>query len=295
MKIVHGWTWIAATLVASTVWGQATPPQIAQPVAPAQGPTAPTTRNAQDATDNADNVRAPGGRRLERQPGFQGERQGAGQAQQGQWSDAQIASLLAACNRNEIEISKFAMDKLQTEEAREFASTMIKEHTPALQKLQQLAGPAMQGAGPRRAGDAANANEAPREGARGLDVGDDAADAARRPREGAVAAGGPQRRGVNWMAFHRDLADQCLNSTKEMLSEHKGIDFDKAYLGHQIVAHQEMIDKLTVAQKQVSTELQQDLQQQLTSAKQHLELAKKIMHDTKDEGARVSQKPRSQQ
>lgn len=299
MKIVYGWTLMCATLVASTVWGQAAQPQSAQPASPTQGQGAPATRNAQGGADDADDVRAPGGRRTERQPGAQAERQGGDQGQRGQWSDAQVAALLAAGNRNEIEISKFAQDKLQTDDAKEFAAMMIKEHTPVLQKLQQLAGPAMQGGGQRRPGGAANSSDAVGGGNRGAEGGDDAADTVRRPREGAGAGagagGGQQRRGVNWTAFHRELADQCLESTKEMLSEHKGIDFDKAYLGQQIVAHQEMVDKLTVAQKHASSEMQQDLEQQLTSAKEHLEHVKKIMNDKKDQEPREGQKSRPDQ
>jgi len=303
MKIVYGWSLVCATLLASTAWGQAAQPQTAQPASPTQGQGAPATRNAQGGADQEDDVRAPGGRRVQGQAGAQGGRQGGEQGgQRAQWSDAQIAALLAGGNRNEIEISKFAQDKLQTDDAKEFAAMMIKEHTPVLQKLQQLAGPAMQGGGQRRGGGAANSSDAVGGGNRGAEGGDDAADAVRRPREGAAGAGaeggaggGQQRRGVNWTAFHRELADQCLESTKEMLGEHKGIDFDKAYLGQQIVAHQEMVDKLTVAQKHASSEMQQDIEQQLTSAKQHLEHVKKVMEDKKDQEPREGQKSRGAQ
>ena len=67
-----------------------------------------------------------------------------------------------------------------------------------------------------------------------------------------------------------------------MLSEHKGADFDKAYLGQQIVAHQEMHDKLTVLRNHASSELQQDIEKQLTSTEEHLEHVKKLMDQNKD-------------
>ncbi len=276
MKLVYGWSVVCATLLATTAWGQVTTDAPQRADTPAQG--ARGAGNAQRAEEGS--VQAPGGRRVQVQAGAQPGQPGGQQAQRGQWSDSQIAMLLAGGNRNEIEISKFAQDKLQTNEAKEFAQMMIKEHTPVLQRMQQMAGRGPQ-AGQRRGGGAANASDAVGGANRGDERGTDAAEAVRRPREGA-AGGQPRRGGLNWGAFHRELADQCLDSTKEMLSEHKGIDFDKAYLGQQIVAHQEMVDKLTVLQKHASSELQQDLEQQLTSAKQHLEHVKKIMQEKKD-------------
>jgi hypothetical protein len=54
--------------------------------------------------------------------------------------EQEVAALLAACNRNEVEVAKFAMDKLQSDEAKELATMLVKEHTAAAEKFEQLAG-----------------------------------------------------------------------------------------------------------------------------------------------------------
>lgn len=56
-------------------------------------------------------------------------------------ADQQIAALLFGCARNEVEISKPAQEKAASEEVRNFAAMMVKDHTPGMEKLQQVAVP----------------------------------------------------------------------------------------------------------------------------------------------------------
>src|SRR5690606_22695195 len=102
----------------------------------------------------------PGNRRVDAQVGGQtaGGQPGRQAPQRGGSADAQIASMLALGNRNEIEISKFAQEHLQSDEAKDFAANMIKDHTPAMQRLQQFA--SQGGQGGQRRGGAANASDA---------------------------------------------------------------------------------------------------------------------------------------
>jgi predicted outer membrane protein len=104
-----------------------------------------------------------------RQPGVQPRLPGAqpgqpgAQIQQGnQQGDQQIATLILNCNRNEVEASKFALDKLQSSEAKEIATKMIKDHTDAMNKFARWAGPGAQpGAGFRQGQD--NRDDQPRD------------------------------------------------------------------------------------------------------------------------------------
>jgi uncharacterized protein (DUF305 family) len=66
----------------------------------------------------------------------------AAPAQPGQASssDQQIAACVYGACRNEIEIAKFAESKAKTDEVREFAQRMVRDHTPGCQAMQRLAG-----------------------------------------------------------------------------------------------------------------------------------------------------------
>src|SRR5688572_10412211 len=56
------------------------------------------------------------------------------------WStDQQIAAFLLGCARNQVAISKIAEEKATSEEVRNFAAQIVKEHTSCVEKLQQAA------------------------------------------------------------------------------------------------------------------------------------------------------------
>jgi hypothetical protein len=100
----------------------------------------------------------------------------------------------------------------------------------------------------------------------------------------AVRSSSPQGP-LNWVQIHKELADQCLSSTKEELGRYEGDAFDKAYMGQQMVAHMEMIDKLTVLRNHASSQLQQEIDKSIEMAETHLADARKIMNKEKDEGS----------
>lgn len=54
--------------------------------------------------------------------------------------DQQIAATLWAANRNEVELGKLAQKKAQSESVKEFAATIIKDHTQAADKFARAAG-----------------------------------------------------------------------------------------------------------------------------------------------------------
>ena len=90
---------------------------------------------------------------------------------------------------------------------------------------------------------------------------------------------------LNWVQIHKELADKCLTSTKKELGSYEGDDFDKAYMGQQIVAHMEMIDKLTVLRNHASSQLQQEIDKSIEMGERHLAEAREIMNKEKDQGS----------
>ena len=245
--------------------------------------------------------------------------------------DQQIAALIWGCCKNEIEISRFALDRLQTEQAKAFAEKMIREHSQGCEKIQQLAGnlagqhdhaadsPAgavnrelrrdqpgrEEGAasetkrdtrGKLKSSTAEVKPEATVETTTGNEgTGRQGVAAAERhagenPQHAASRSGGAH--GVDWVSIHKQIGDQCLQSTKQEFERHQGADFDKAYMGQQIVAHMKTLDELKVLRNQASGELRTEIEKSIEMATRHLEEARKIMEQQKDRPSeRISGRP----
>lgn len=246
--------------------------------------------------------------------------------------DQQIAALLWGCCKNEIEISRFALDRLQTEQAKAFAEKMIREHSQGCEKIQQIAGnlvgqhdhaadspagavnrelrrdqPAREeGAAAesrpdtRRKLAGASAEVKPEGTAVETTTGNEgtgrqgvaAAErhAGENPQHTAGRAGGAH--GVNWVSIHKQIGEQCLQSTKQEFERHQGADFDKAYMGQQIVAHMKALDELKVLREHATGELRTEIEKATEMATRHLEEARKIMEQQKDRPSeRISGRP----
>jgi len=101
---------------------------------------------AQERPGQRDSQERPGARRSEaterQEETTRGsQRVGAGQqghAEQMQSLDAFIAAGLIIDNQEEIELNRAAMDKIQNEQAKQYAQKMIEEHTKVVQQLQQI-------------------------------------------------------------------------------------------------------------------------------------------------------------
>jgi len=105
-----------------------------------------------------------------------------------------------------------------------------------------------------------------------------------------VAVGGNQQQFGNqgwhhhldFMALHRELAENCLQQTKEMLSKKDSGKFDECFIGLQIAKHAEMKNKLTVFERHASPELKQILAEGLQTTEHHLKRAEDIMKKLSD-------------
>lgn len=275
-------------------------------------------------------------------------------------ADQQIAALIHSCCKNQIEISKFAQERAHSEEVREFAAKMVREHSPGCEIMAKFAGqlaasdtrldavpgepraarPARvegrvegrddareerregrdEAREERREGDAPEAREERREGR------DQAREerreaeprAAARPADRPVAralegaegevrlrAGGDRPRpeievklgrsaggNLNWVAIHKQIANQCLASIKQELGGKEGAEFDKCFMGYQVGAHMQEIDSLKVLRSHATAELREQIDSEIEHATEHLQEAKQIAKQLEGKpAARVSSKP----
>jgi predicted outer membrane protein len=239
-----------------------------------------------------------------RAPAAAESRPAAGTARASQ-SDQEIAAVKLAMCRNEVELAKLASQKAQSDEVKQFAAKMVKEHTEGCAKLEKWAGSAGNaavGRNPRAtAGEFGNAATRP--------ATPDAADRAAQPpvRPGAAAPGTPApgspggarpgadvarqptaSHGLDWVSIHQEMAQQCLASAKQELEKKDGAEFDKCYIGMAIASHQHAVDADHVFMNHSSQAFQGEVEECLKTATSHLNEAKDIMKnlaDKKDQGS----------
>jgi hypothetical protein len=96
-----------------------------------------------------------------------------------------------------------------------------------------------------------------------------------RTREGQAGQQGEQGRNPIWQ-IQKEAGKRALELTKEILNEKQGADFDKCYIGEQVLAHVHMLAKLEAAQNHVSPEFQQVIRKGQQATEQHLKQARTI-------------------
>lgn len=67
------------------------------------------------------------------------------------------------------------------------------------------------------------------------------------------------------------------NHCRRELSQKEGVQFDRCYLGQQVMAHMWLTDAITIFERHASTDLQPVLQEGLQTAQQHLTDAKALL------------------
>lgn len=172
-------------------------------------------------------------------------------------ADQQLAAVIHNCSHNEVELAKFAKDKIKNDDVKEFAAMMIKDHQEGCEKFKKWAGQLA----------LASSDDANRR------------DARRAERAQRVAAMQP----LDWVAMTKEIGDECLASTKEELGRYEGSSFDKAFLGQQVAAHLKMVDELKVFSEYATGSLKQEIELATKTTEDHLKQARKLMDDIKDE------------
>jgi predicted outer membrane protein len=212
---------------------------------------------------------------------------------QSQSADHQIAGLLAIGNAEEIAMSKLAVDQAKSDEVKQFAQMMIDEHTQALKQLEKLAPEAAAQANALSQGHAGGESAtAARRG--GNAAGQSGRGTAREATEGAGTTRTASTGGnFDLLAVHQQIAQQCLEQAREELGEKQGAEFDMAFMGQQMVMHQQMIAKQKVFAQYASPELRQAIEQSQQGAEKHLQHAKQIVRQLAPEAAGATRERRT--
>lgn len=214
-----------------------------------------------------------------------GREQGRDQAR-GRQHDIQLAIWLATENEGEIELGKFAVQRAQSDEVKKFAQQMVDNHTQILKKLQQMA--PLASAAPTAPGKATRPEDEkrqttkPNEPGKRLTQTDPA-----RPGEDTIRRGylDPEGR-IDLVKIKQEIAQQCVQTLKKELGEKSSAEFDKCYMGQQILAHLEMADTLKVMKNYVSPELREVIAEGEKSVQDHLADAKDIMKGLEGQSAK---------
>lgn len=250
-------------------------------LAPAQQPDrdqpADPSRRA-DPPGQADQPRRPGQPGQPGQPNQPGQRQPGRAAQGDSISDGQLAACLIIDNYKEVALAQFAQQKSQNEQVKAFAEKLIRDHQQFIQQLQETAtsggfsneqltlsgaqspaGARPGQADPQRPGTTPRTQDpqAPRRTARPAEL------------EGR---GGQ----VSFIELKQELAEQCLQTIREELEQKPQAEFDKCYIGSQVMAHMTMVDTLEVFSRHASPELQSVLEKGKQTTQAHLNEAKKL-------------------
>ncbi len=190
-------------------------------------------------------------------------------------SAQQLQQHAAAClligNQEEIALSQFGEGRAESEEVQDFAREMIKEHTKFVSKLRKYT--------PQQASFELSVKADPPVSDKPL-----AKKAEESVRAGeATAAKQAVVSSTSLMdqllTTKRDKAHECLTITKECLSEHKGSDFDKAFMGAQVSAHISMLAELRALKGKTTGEFADLVKEGEESTKEHLDHAKKVMEE----------------
>ncbi|MBL9163725.1 MAG: DUF4142 domain-containing protein [Planctomycetaceae bacterium] len=232
--------------------------------------------------------------------------------------DQKIAVCLLLGNQEEVALAQFAEQHAQNEEVRQFAKQMIEHHQQAISQIQQAApeaaslnlqlqggaeGHAAAGASGVRTASAEESTASNRPGADSTNAGasrnsnSTAANGATSNSAGAgnAAAGGHAGHDQRAIQMAQQIKQECLNLTQQELSEKQGAEFDKAYMGQQVAAHLGMLAELRGSKNFASKQLQQVVSEGEQMTQKHLDQAKQIMSELKDQQGAQGQTPQTSQ
>jgi hypothetical protein len=106
--------------------------------------------------------------------------------------------------------------------------------------------------------------------------------------------GGMQMAGVNpaSLQLHQQIAQRCLQNAQRELSDKRGSEFDMAFMGMQIVAHNRMLATLEASREQASPQLARLIDEGIQTTEQHLDHAREIVENLQRDQQRSSGRDR---
>jgi predicted outer membrane protein len=212
-------------------------------------------------------------------------------AMMGRGSDQTIATILAIGNQKEVAMARLAESKIQNPDVRNFAETLVRDHTQFLTKLTQFGGYAgFSGQEPASLRTGVNAGQpspltqsiaqtnvqsiappAQPAGQAQLQVG-------QQPQLLPGNQPMPMNRGqLDFVSIKRQIAQACIASAEKDLDAKKPFEAEMDYVGTQIVAHKEMLETMKVLRQYASAELQPVIDQGIQTTQTHLQHAEKLV------------------
>lgn len=225
------------------------------------------------------------------------QRSGESQASQ---LDQYLAKLVLCKNEAEIQIAQMGQEQAENPQVKEFATRMVEEHRQLSQKLQQIAG---QGTAPLARRSATPSPDRKTDSPQPSKQADSPekkappkdADALAQPKEQKgeerIRRGFRSRPGES-RALAGAEADQLVQILEEVslkqvgtiqkgLEDKQGEEFDRTFMGLQLLGHMAMVDMLEVTKEHASGELQQTLEEAHKTTKQHLQEAEDVHQQVK--------------
>jgi len=193
--------------------------------------------------------------------------------------DQGIAACIALGNQEEIALAKYASTRAKNAKVKEFAQMMQREHTVALQKLRQVAPQLASWNLELQAGATTPGQTGVQQAGSAQQFGNQQNGVQQAASTQPVGAGGQD---AQMVALQRAIAQQCLTLTQRELDE-AGADFDHCYIGQQVGAHVAMLAKLQGSEQFATGQLRGFIQEATKTVEQHLQQAKQIAKELKNE------------
>lgn len=218
----------------------------------------------------------------------QGRPTPAGQRSQGQNADQMLASCVAIDCQEEIALAKFVHEKSENKDVKAFAKKMIEDHQACLQKLQKFAPEATREGyfmekshSTRDESTQTPSTKSGVEQAKGTSKAGERAVQQTNATETAAAHSGQP---VDALQLHKEIAQECLMTSKEALGKKDATEMNQCFIGFQIAKHAAMKTKLTVFERHASGELAPIFAQGAEMCGEHMKEAETIMKklDTSD-------------
>jgi predicted outer membrane protein len=192
--------------------------------------------------------------------------------------DHTIAQCLAISNQEEIALGTLAAGKTQNPQVKQFAEMLAKDHGKLAADLEKFGATPVDLAavhGPQNTNDSdASAREArTAERRERRDARDATADQATEQRTAAR---------LDFIDVKRQMAQRCLENARQCWNEKSDNEADMAFVGSQLVLHQQMIDAQEVLKPYASAELQQIIDQGIERSRAHLAHAKQLIDELAD-------------
>jgi predicted outer membrane protein len=213
----------------------------------------------------------------------------AGQRTQLQNTDHMLATCVAIGNQEEVAIAKFAADKAQHKDVKEFAAMLVKDHRAFNQKLQKYApeatqdGYLMEKDATTVDGDGRTSSakpKAPTSGSSSI-------------QQTSATKENSEGQPLDLVQLHRELAEECIQSAKMGMSKKDKSEFDECFIGYQIAMHAGMKNKLTVFERHASGDLKQVLVAGIETTEKHMQKAEQIMKKLASADSSTAKKDRS--